>query len=76
MFEKATEQEMSSAIRNGAKRKWPLHEMEVGDAVTIKAGEFGKTSPQIYAHGYGHKSGKVFSTRLLPDGSYRIWRRE
>ncbi len=74
IFEKATADEMAKVGRRGAKAKWPLGEMSVGDAVTIENGQYGKSSPQNYPHTYGQKRGMTFSITKVSGTSYRIVR--
>lgn len=44
------------------RKKWPFADMNVGDVIEIKYGEFGKSNPQTYAHTFGKQSGMRFKT--------------
>jgi len=50
-------------------RKWPWHEMEVGDSFLVPAGERATGGGTM-----GKFMGRKFTERKLPDGSIRIWR--
>lgn len=59
----------------GAKPKWPLSDMDVGQSVEIRHGDYGKSPPQTYAHSYGRQSGKKFKTeRIKESAAFRITR--
>lgn len=73
MFEKATAEDYVGMAR-GAKPKWPMAMMEVGDKVIIKHGQYGKSNPQIYPHIYGHQTGKKFMTKTMDDRSIMVIR--
>jgi hypothetical protein len=78
MFEKMEDQDFQKVVdqagRKGRRPKWPFAKMEVCDIVIIKDGDFGTTSPQVYAHVYGRQSGKSFSTERVAPGTYKIVR--
>lgn len=70
-FEKATKEMMDeSKTRN----RWPYADMDVGDMVYIRHGQYGKSRVDLYAHVYGRQRGWKFATKRMPDGVYRIIR--
>ena len=73
-FDRATKEEMALVGKKGAKQKWPMPEMHVGDAITITQGEYGASNVSTYPHIYGKMSGKKFSCRKVSEGVYRIIR--
>lgn len=67
----------------GAPAKYPFRQMGVGDSFAIPASDNGfyrrkngvrGHSVQAASWYYSQKMGFKFTTRLLPDGSCRVWR--
>lgn len=77
MFQKATEEEMSetyASAKRGPHATWPFSKMEVGDAIEITTGQYGKQNPQAYALTFGKQANKKFRTRKIAENTWRIWR--
>ena len=57
-------------------RKYPFHEMDVGDSFFV-AGVMVKDAPKIRsaANGYGQYNKKEFMTLTVP-GGVRVWRKK
>lgn len=52
---------------------YPFGDMEVGDSFEVEAGKKDTVSGASLHYAAKNK-GKKFSTRKMPDGSYRCWR--
>jgi hypothetical protein len=55
--------------------RWPFAEMKPGDSFAIPEG-FQRQSVAVAAMRYGKKHKMKFSTRKMPDNTYRCWRTE
>ena len=83
MFKIEKDVPMSPAADRGRPPIYPFGQMEIGDSFAIPADADGYSSGvngqrrhkvRIAASAYGKAHGLRFATRMLPDGSVRIWR--
>ena len=53
--------------------RWPFKQMEVGDSFAIPT-DMKRHTVAVSAMRYGKKHGMKFTTRKMPDGTFRCWR--
>jgi hypothetical protein len=53
--------------------RYPFGQMEVGDSFVIPP-EMNRSTVAVYAWRYAQQHGRKFTTRKMPDGTYRCWR--
>ncbi len=58
--------------QQGRPPKYPFGDMDVGD--WFEAGPADRAGVQRAASMYGLRNGKLFTTRLQPDGGVKVWR--
>lgn len=46
---------------------WPFADMQVGDVITVKYGQYGKSNHQAYVHTYAKQSGRKYTTKRHED---------
>jgi hypothetical protein len=56
--------------KSGATPSWPFYSMKVGQTVTMKQGQYGKSNPQTYAHTVAAQSSMTFTTSKHGDDYY------
>lgn len=73
---RASDEDMSRKRTKGAPAKWPMSSMNVGDAVTITQGQYGKARVSLYPHVFGANTGTKFSVNKISKDTYRVIRIE
>lgn len=76
MFKIEKDVPLPTTVGKGGTSKYPFRQMEVGDSFRVEgpvtAGQ--RNSISHCAASVGKRTGRMFTTRLQPDGSVRIWR--
>lgn len=62
--------------KSGVTPNWPMASMKIGDAATIKQGQYGKASAANYPHVFGAQTGAKFSVNKISQDTYRVIRIE
>ena len=71
---RASEEDMNRGCTKGAPNKWPMSSMNVGDAVTITQGQYGKAKVANYPHVFGAQTGTKFAVNKISQDTYRVIR--
>ena len=72
MFELSDDFEVPPGCSGGAKRKFPLYEMKVGQSFEVPLENL--NSVRGVAQRLAREQGKKFTVRKMPDNTHRCWR--
>jgi hypothetical protein len=62
--------------KSGVAPNWPMSSMNVGDAVTISQGQYGKANAANYPYVFGAQTETKFSVKKISHDTYRVIRIE